>query len=78
MHASSSWFTLFPPWSETGAGDLRKSISIVGKAAKSVGGDNWGRRYVFDGGKVVVNLGYTVVLEAKALMQEDLDRSVRL
>lgn len=73
---SCSWFTLFPPWSEAGSGDLRKGISLIGKAAKSIGGDNWGRRYVFEDGKVVVNLGYSVVVEAKAVTKSDLTKSV--
>jgi len=42
-----------------------------------VGGDNWGRRYVFEDGKVVVNLGYSVVVEAKAVTKSDLAKSVR-
>jgi len=58
-------------------GDLRKGIVLVGKAAKAVGGDNWGRRYVFEEGKVVVNLGYSVVIEKDPLTQGQLDQSVR-
>lgn len=77
LHHWGSWFTLFPPWHESGAGDLRKGITLVGKAAKAVGGDNWGRRYVFEGGKVVVALGYSVTIEAKPLTQAELDKSVR-
>ncbi|GAA5976139.1 hypothetical protein JCM11641_003291 [Rhodosporidiobolus odoratus] len=75
LHHWGSWFTLYPPWHETGAGDLRKGITIVGKAAKAVGGDNWGRRYVFEGGKVVVALGYSVTVEGKALSGNDLAKS---
>ncbi|BGO99555.1 Multifunctional methyltransferase subunit TRM112 [Rhodotorula toruloides] len=75
LHHWGSWFTLFPPWHESGAGDLRKGITLVGKAAKAVGGDNWGRRYVFEGGKVVVALGYSVTIEAKPLTQAELDKS---
>ena len=58
-------------------GDLRKGIVLVGKAAKAIGGDNWGRRYVFEEGKVVVNLGYSVVVEKDPLTQGQLDQSVR-
>ena len=43
-----------------------------------MGGDNWGRRYVFEDGKVVVNLGYSVVVEAKAVTKSDLAKSVSL
>ncbi|BGP41044.1 hypothetical protein JCM10449v2_005013 [Rhodotorula kratochvilovae] len=75
VHHWGSWFTLFPPWHESGMGDLRKGIALVGKAAKAVGGDNWGRRYVFEDGKVVVALGYSVTVEAKALSMDDLDKS---
>ncbi|GAA6005934.1 hypothetical protein JCM10207_007280 [Rhodosporidiobolus poonsookiae] len=75
LHHWGSWFTLFPPWHETGAGDLRKGIALVGKAARAVGGDNWGRRYVFEDGKVVVALGYSVTVEAKPVSREDLDKS---
>ncbi|KAK4046471.1 hypothetical protein OIO90_006555 [Microbotryomycetes sp. JL221] len=75
LHHWGSWFTLFPPWSETGTGDLRKQVTTVGKAAHAVNGDNWQRRYVFENGKVVVNLGYSVVLEAKAVTESELDKS---
>ncbi|GAA5829150.1 hypothetical protein JCM3766R1_000995 [Sporobolomyces carnicolor] len=75
LHHWGSWFTLFPPWHETGMGDLRKGITLVGKAAKAVGGDNWGRRYVFEEGKVVVSLGYSVVIEKDPLTLAQLDQS---
>ncbi|SGZ31798.1 BQ5605_C042g12004 [Microbotryum silenes-dioicae] len=75
LHHWGSWFTIFPPWSESGSGDLRKSISLVGRAAKAVGGDNWGRRYVFEDGKVVVSLGYSISIEARALSESELNRS---
>lgn len=45
LHHWGSWFTLFPPWISSGEGDQRKGISLVGRASKNVGGDNWGRRY---------------------------------
>ncbi|GAA5844194.1 hypothetical protein JCM11251_006713 [Rhodosporidiobolus azoricus] len=75
LHHWGSWFTLFPPWTETGSGDLRKGITLVGKAAKAVGGDNWGRRYVFEEGKVVVNLGYSVVVEREPVAEDELAKS---
>lgn len=77
IHHWGSWFTLFPPWHESGAGDLRNGVGLVGKAAKAVGGDNWGRRYLFEAGRVVVALGYSVTVEAKALTEEDAAKSVR-
>ncbi|GAA5968475.1 hypothetical protein JCM8115_006402 [Rhodotorula mucilaginosa] len=75
IHHWGSWFTLFPPWHESGAGDLRNGVGLVGKAAKAVGGDNWGRRYLFEAGRVVVALGYSVTVEAKALKEEDAAKS---
>lgn len=75
IHHWGSWFTLFPPWHESGAGDLRNGVGLVGKAAKAVGGDNWGRRYLFEAGRVVVALGYSVAIEAKALTEEDAAKS---
>lgn len=75
LHHWGSWFSLFPPWHETGSGDLRHGITLVGKAAMAVGGDNWGRRYIFEDGKVSVNLGYSVTVELKALTESELDRS---
>ena len=77
IHHWGSWFTLFPPWHESGAGDLRNGVGLVGKAAKAVGGDNWGRRYLFEAGRVVVALGYSVTIEATALTEEDAAKSVR-
>ncbi|GAA5859839.1 hypothetical protein JCM8547_004350 [Rhodosporidiobolus lusitaniae] len=75
LHHWGSWFDLFPPWHESGAGDKRKGISLVGKAAKAVGGDNWGRRYVFEEGKVVVALGYSVTVEGRAVSEVELEKS---
>ncbi|GAA5988113.1 hypothetical protein JCM10908_002067 [Rhodotorula pacifica] len=75
IHHWGSWFTLFPPWHESGEGDLRNGVTLVGKAAKAVGGDNWGRRYIFDAGRVVVALGYTVTIEAKPVTEDDLAKS---
>jgi len=77
LHHWGSWFTLFPPWHELGRGDLRNSVRLVGKAAKAVGGDNWGRRYVFEGGRVVVALGYSVTVWAQPMSLDDLAKSVR-
>lgn len=77
LHHWGSWFTLFPPWHESGSGDIRKGIALVGRAAKAVGGDNWGRRSVWEGGKVVVSLGYSVVLHAVPVSREELGKSVR-
>ncbi|BGP56139.1 hypothetical protein JCM8202v2_003750 [Rhodotorula sphaerocarpa] len=75
IHHWGSWFTLFPPWHESGQGDLRGGVKLVGKAAKAVGGDNWGRRYVFEAGRVVVALGYSVTIEAKPVTEDDLAKS---
>lgn len=74
-HWGGSWFTMFPGGHETGAGDLRKGILLVGKIAKLIGGDNFGRRFVFEDGKVVVNLGYSITIEATPLTPEDLKKS---
>lgn len=57
-------------------GDLRKGITLIGKAAKAIGGDNWGRRFVFEEGKVVVSLGYSIVIEKDPLTLGQLDQSV--
>ncbi|GAA5868713.1 hypothetical protein JCM3774_003633 [Rhodotorula dairenensis] len=75
IHHWGSWFTLFPPWHESGAGDLRNGVALIGKAAKAVGGDNWGRRYLFEAGRVVVSLGYSVTIEAKPLSEDDAAKS---
>lgn len=56
--------------------DVRKTIKTIGQASKLFGGDNFGRRYIFEGGKVVVSLGYSVVLYANSLTQEQLDQTV--
>ncbi|GAA5861264.1 hypothetical protein JCM1840_003134 [Sporobolomyces johnsonii] len=75
LHHWGSWFTLFPPWHDSGAGDLRKGISLVGKAAQAVGGDNWGRRYVFEGGKAFVSLGYSITVAKEPVSESDLAMS---
>lgn len=76
LHHWGTWFTLFPPWHESGSGDLRKGISLVGKAATAIGGDNWGRRYIFEDGKVMVTLGYSVTIHLTPLSETDVTRSV--
>ncbi|GAA6002825.1 uncharacterized protein JCM10292_001320 [Rhodotorula paludigena] len=75
IHHWGSWYTLFPPWTDAGVGDLRKGIVLVGKAAQAVGGDNWGRRYVFEDGKVIVALGYSITVEATPLTFDELNKS---
>lgn len=45
LHHWGSWFTIFPPWIESGTGDQTKAITLIGRASKNLGGDNWGRRY---------------------------------
>ena len=73
----SSWYSLFPPWHPSGEGDLRKGIRMLGRAAVGVGGDNWGRRYAFDGGKVVVVLGYSVTIYDQPVSKSDMTQTVR-
>ncbi|KAM0754798.1 hypothetical protein T439DRAFT_321844 [Meredithblackwellia eburnea MCA 4105] len=75
LHHWASWFSLFPPWHESGNGDLRKGITLVGKASKAIGGDNWGRRYIFEDGKVVISLGYSIAVHANPVTEEELDQS---
>ena len=45
LHHWGSWFSVFPTWIESGTGDSRKGIMLLGKAGKHLGGDNFGRRY---------------------------------
>lgn len=75
LHHWASWFSLFPPWHESGVGDNWKGIMLVGEAAKAVGGDNWGKRYMFEQAKVVVSLGYSVVVHAQPVSEEGLAKS---
>jgi hypothetical protein len=76
LHHWGSWFTLFPPWMESGIGDQTFGIRLVGKASEAVGGDNFGRRYIFDEGRVVVVVGYSVTIYAVPLTVDDLSKSV--
>lgn len=76
LHHWASWFTLFPPWHEMGLGDVRKTIKTIGMASKLLGGDNFGRRYVFETGKVVISLGYSVVLYAQPVTPSMLAKTV--
>lgn len=77
LHHFLSWFTIFPPWTISGAGDLRNTILIIARAAAAIGGDNFGRRYVFDGGKTVVHLGYSVVSYPNKITRQQLSKTVR-
>lgn len=70
----SSWYALFPNWLASGHGDARKSVALIGRAAAGVGGDNWRRRFVFDNGRIVVVLGYSVTIYDQALTADDLSR----
>lgn len=76
LHHFLSWFTLFPPWHYSGAGDLRNGIMLIGSAAKLIGGDNFLRRYVFGNGKVVVHLGYSVVVFKDEISKSQLSKTV--
>jgi len=76
LHHWASWYWLFPIWHPTIRDrDLRDSILLVGTLAKAIGGDNWLRRYVFDDGKVVVHLGFSIVIYANKQTPEDLAAS---
>lgn len=77
IHHWDSWYTLFPPWIEFGKGDTRKGIMLLGKVALAIGGDNFGRRLVWEEGRVVVSLGYSIVVHWKKLDEEALDKLVR-
>lgn len=61
IHHFLSWFRIFPSWHISGNGDLRRGVLLIGEVSKLIGGSNFGRRYVFDEGKTVVSLGYSVV-----------------
>ena len=76
LHHFLSWFTIFPPWTISGTGDLRNTILIIARASSLIGGDNSGRRYVFDGGKTVIHLGYSVVSYPKKISRQQLSKTV--
>lgn len=78
LHHWGSWFTLFPPWIKSGEGDQTRGVKLVGRAAKSVGGDNWGRRYVFGDGNIVVVIGYSVTVYQVPMTKGTMAQSVRL
>lgn len=48
----------------------------MGRAAGAVGGDNYGRRYVFEEGKVVISLGYSVSVYEEGLTASQLSKAV--
>lgn len=75
FHHWESWYTFFPSWSETA--DARDGVILVGKAAGLLGGDNWGRRYLFEGGRIAIHLGYSIVVESIPLTIQDLGQSVK-
>ncbi|CEQ42725.1 SPOSA6832_04572, partial [Sporobolomyces salmonicolor] len=50
-------------------------IKLLSSAASIVGGPNFLRRWVFDGGLVTVALGYSVTVHREALTEEDLGRT---
>lgn len=64
FHNWSGPYSFFPAWIESGSNggnDNRKGMKLIGGAIRYLGGDNFGRRYVFDQGRVVVHLGYSIV-----------------
>ncbi|BGP51738.1 hypothetical protein JCM10450v2_007688 [Rhodotorula kratochvilovae] len=72
LHHWRSWARLFPEWTDAGKKDRGEQVLLLGRAARAVGGDNWARRYVFDEGRVVVALGYSITTYAKPLSKEEL------
>ena len=77
LHHFLSWMTIFPPWTISGAGDQRNGILIIAKAASLIGGDNFGRRCVFNSGAMVVHLGYSVVSYPRKITRQELSKTVR-
>lgn len=78
FHHWATWLNIFPLWHGAGAGDIREAILLMGKAAGAVGGDNYGRRYVFEQGKVVIALGYSVSIYEEGLTAAQLSKSVSI
>ena len=67
FHHWASWVDVWPSWHSNSAGDIRSTIMLMGEAATRIGGDNFGRRYVFEQGEIVVTLGYSVSVYREAL-----------
>ncbi|GAA5907959.1 hypothetical protein JCM5296_000771 [Sporobolomyces johnsonii] len=69
LHHWAGWLDLIPK---------REGIDVIkllSSAASIVGGPNFLRRWVFDGGLVAVALGYSVTIHRDALTEEDLGRT---
>lgn len=66
LHHWASWFTLMPKTNPYVPSDDVALVGLLGKAARAVGPQNWGRRYVFrrkgDEGEIqaVLALGYSL------------------
>lgn len=78
FHHWASWVDVWPTWHSNSAGDIRSTIMLMGEAATRIGGDNFGRRYVFEQGEIVVTLGYSVSVYRDALNATQLAQVVSL
>lgn len=77
LHHLITWTTAIPVWHPSGSGDPRSVILNLATSAKLIGGTNFARRYIMDEGKMLISLGYAVVLYREVLDEEKLSKSVR-
>ena len=68
LHHWWGWLDLFP---NKGAMD---SMLLLSAAARVVGGRNLLKRWVFDGGRVAMSLGYSITLYKEPLAADDLGK----
>jgi hypothetical protein len=75
LHHWHTWFSIFPVWHPLHA-QYEDSVMLLGKVAKAIGGENFARRYIFDQGRTLVSLGYSVTVHSYPLSEGDYDRVV--
>ncbi|KPV76019.1 glycosyltransferase family 31 protein [Rhodotorula graminis WP1] len=68
LHHWAGWLDLIP------GVDGIDAIKLLGQASSAVGGPNFLRRWLFDGGLVVFTVGHSITFHREALSPEDLSR----
>ncbi|KAI9351274.1 hypothetical protein BDR26DRAFT_850779 [Obelidium mucronatum] len=73
LHHWNEWLTIFPETHDMYHANGVASIMLIARVCKAIGSINFGRRFSMDNGKVVVTLGYSVVVYKTPITAEELE-----
>ncbi|GAA97519.1 glycosyltransferase family 31 protein [Mixia osmundae IAM 14324] len=69
-HFIAAWVDIFPTW--ISGGDFFVSIDLLRDSVAFLGGDNLFKRFVFNDGRTLLTLGYSITFYSQPLLESDL------